>query len=202
MTRCGRGGRGIADHCVQPLEHGPAAGQRRVAVHGFQEGFNRAGTVAQPHLAVADLLIQAAEVRMQGLQTAERLESGRLLAKAALADGDRVQDVAVPGCLGGQLLRCSQRRLVGATLDQRPDPLELGFERCCSPRDGSRAVHSHSIRHSEFVAEGHPDDSRTERRFLDDELIGARKRAGVGIAQVFGEHGYIPVIFRDAKGGF
>lgn len=65
---------------------------------------------------------------MQGLQSGQRLECRRFLAQAALADGNRVQEVAVFGSFDGQLLRFGQCRFVSLTLDQRPDPLEFKSE--------------------------------------------------------------------------
>jgi hypothetical protein len=97
-------------------------------VDGLQERRDRTGPVAQPDAAVTDLLIEPAVSRMQRLQLGERCECRLLAAQAALADRDRIEDVAMTGGTQGQLLRGRQCRIEGALLDQPPDALQLRLE--------------------------------------------------------------------------
>ena len=64
----------IAGHAIQPLEHAPARGQRRIDVHAAQERVDRPRRIAQGDIAMAALLVQAAEARVQLLETLQRRE--------------------------------------------------------------------------------------------------------------------------------
>ena len=69
----------------QDLQGVPARGQRRVEVHGPQEGLDRRLCLAQRHVAVAALLVQPAVVRVQLSRSVERCERLRGCAAGSAA---------------------------------------------------------------------------------------------------------------------
>ena len=74
----GRGGVvRIARHAIQPLEHAPARGQRRIDVHAAQEGIDRPRRVPQGDVAMTALLVEAAELRVQAARGARAWRAPR-----------------------------------------------------------------------------------------------------------------------------
>src|SRR5579864_1199530 len=52
----------------------------------------------------------------------------------------------------------------------------------------------------EAVAEGQPDHPRTQRRLLDDELIGADEEARIRVAQILDIQVHVPAVLGDTAG--
>ena len=95
----------------RPSSMRPARGQCRIDVHAAQEGIDRPRRIAQGDVAMAALLVQAAEARVQPLETLERRQRLRDPAQMALAQRDQIQHVAVLGHLRRASASAAAQRL-------------------------------------------------------------------------------------------
>ncbi len=108
---------GIARHAIQPLEHGPARGQRRIDVHAAQERLDRLRRIAQGDVAMAALLVQAAEPRDEPLEALERRERLGDPAQMPLIQRNQIEHVAIFGHLAAERLGRRERLGVAPALE-------------------------------------------------------------------------------------
>ena len=193
--------RRLSGHAVKALEHAPAPRQRRIDVHGAQKGLDRGRCLPQGDVAIAALLVQAAEARMQSLECGERGKGRGSFAELPLRDRAQIQHVAILG-------HGEQQRL-GRLQSVRETPLLQRARVCAEPRVPPSRAWPHDARRPrslamlcarlETVANRGAQDPRPQRCLRDDELIGADEHTVVRIAQVLAVHVDPPGILRDAE---
>jgi hypothetical protein len=111
----------LPGHAIQALEHGPAAWQRVVDVHGLEESSDGLGCLTHLHVAAAAFLVEAAEARMVVLDSVEGLHGIGDAVQVALCDGDAQQSVAMASDFRVQPLAGGQHRCELMLAHQCPD---------------------------------------------------------------------------------
>ena len=112
----------------QNLQGIPTCRQRRVDVHRGQEGLDGGIGIVYRDIAMAALLIKAAEARMQALQAREGIERLGDLAEIALAHGNEVQGITILRCRGQQPITRGQRLGEPLRLNQTLNPHNLRLD--------------------------------------------------------------------------
>src|SRR4029077_5218640 len=186
----------LARHPVQALEHAPADRQGRIHVHAAQKGVDCLGCLLQHDVAMTTFLVQAAEARMQLLESVEGGERRRDVAQQTLRLRAQIQEVAILGDRHQQTVSRAQAFREPPLAYELAYPPNLEFHRRGMVHERTISPHSSVWPSSEFVAQRGPQDPWPQRRLRDYELIGTDEHAGVRIAQVFAVHAYPPGILR------
>ena len=113
---CGRRIVYLPVHAVQAFQHDPARRQRRVEVHGSQQGFDRVRRIPQGHVALSALLVEEAEPRMPLLEALQGCQRLGYPVQASLVGGNKVQNITVPGHGNRQRFGRGERFDVAASL--------------------------------------------------------------------------------------
>ena len=122
------GVRGAPGYLEQDLQGVPARRQRRIDVHRPQKRLDGGFGLLPRDVAMAALLKQPAEVRMQLLEPGERPQSIGYALQISLADGDDVPDVAILRNLLAQRLGIGQRCRELAFLQEGLQAQHLRFD--------------------------------------------------------------------------
>lgn len=130
----GRGGgiRHVARDAVDPFEHPPTEGQRRIEGDGRQQRLNRAARILLRHITQAALLVQKAEARIMLFQALERRQ--RVFDPAKMSETDRYdqKEIAIVRRIPQQRPRIAQGLGVQILLLETPQPQNFLLERRCA----------------------------------------------------------------------